>query len=1064
VHAPDPDATPGSDLSFAARLARRFGAGVDPRIDLGSDAQAAAAGDGDHPPSTLERLGSRGAAATRYRVQREIARGGMGAILEVFDEDLRRRLAMKVILDRRTGGEANATDTVDPAVLARFLEEAQVTGQLDHPGIVPVHELGLDAAGRVYFTMRLVHGRDLEAIGDLVARGADGWSLPRALGVLQKVCEAMAYAHSKGVVHRDLKPANVMVGRFGEVYVMDWGLARVRGRAAGPLPRGMVGDATAVATDRRDGSSHGAHGPRRTDDPLLTTAGDVLGTPSYMPPEQAHGDLDAVDARADVYALGAMLYRLLAGAPPYVAAGERPTATAVWQRVRKGPPPPIEQRAPDAPAELHAVCRRAMARDAADRYPDMQALADDLRAFLEGRVVQAFDTGAWATARKWVQRNRALAASLAAAALALAGGLATSLVFASHAAANADAAVRQARVAQEVNTFLNDDLLAAIAPEHLGKDVTVRQVLDLAAARLTGRFATEPEIEAALRTTIGTSYERLGAYAPAHLHLERALALRRAFAGERSEPVLQALRSLAQAEARLGRHDAAVAHYEAALALAGELFGDEHRATLVTRNDLANELLAVGRPADARLHYEASLAGIERELGADAPDAVTARNNLALLAQREGRSAAAADDLRGVLAERQALYGDEHPETMVATMNLAVSLSETGAFDEAERLARHAVAVRRAQLDADHPVLLRSLGNLGTVLHRRGDLAGAAELFGEALAAQQRRPDADPADVLWLQHNLAATIVDPQRRAEVLALRQQIADGRTQLLGDDHPQTLEARTAQAQTLVELGRLDEAIALYRTTILRQQQVLGDDHPQTLVSRESLGGALLQKGDLAADEELLLDVLAIRRRVQGERHPDVAKTTHNLAIVRRARGDIAGAEATATEALDLAREAFGGGHVLVADCHRLLGDLALRGERWPAAAAAYTEALAIRRALGPAAPVSPSLLHQLGFAQYQCQDYTAAEANLAAALAGEQAARGPDARSTRSSLLQHARALWKLGRHAEAEAEALDLLARSQRADGETGDFVPRTRDLLVKILEAAGRPDDAAKWR
>ncbi|MBL8736457.1 MAG: serine/threonine protein kinase, partial [Planctomycetes bacterium] len=397
---PVPD--PGASRSLAAKLRDRYGCDLDPRIDLTSQPRPATpppAASSSKPPSSsggtgevLHRLGERSGAASRYRVAGEIARGGMGAILEVFDEDLRRRLAMKVILERGTPSGSDGSTRVDPTTLARFLEEAQVTGQLDHPGIVPVHELGLDGSGRVYFTMRLVHGRDLESIFDLVAKGADGWTMARALGVLLKVCEATAYAHDKGVVHRDLKPANVMVGRFGEVYVMDWGLARVRGRTRpAPAPAAprepaetTAAEATAaaaepVATDRKDAASS------TVGTELHTMDGDVLGTPSYMPPEQARGDTERLDDRADVYAVGAMLYRLLSGRAPYAEPGERATAATLWRRVMAGPPTDLTSLAPDAPGELVAICDKAMARDPAARYPGMQALADELRAFLEGR-------------------------------------------------------------------------------------------------------------------------------------------------------------------------------------------------------------------------------------------------------------------------------------------------------------------------------------------------------------------------------------------------------------------------------------------------------------------------------------------------------------------------------------------------------------------------------------------------------------------------------------------------------------------------------------------------------
>src|SRR5262245_35996380 len=178
----------------------------------------------------LKRLFGRTGVFERYKLEGEIARGGMGAILRVWDEDLQRHLAMKVVLGQGEAAPSGKTPPVDSRRLARFLEEAQVTSQLDHPGIVPVHELGLDAKGCVYFTMKLVKGKTLKDVLDELAAGEGDWTQTRVLGVIQKVCDAMAYAHHKGVIHRDLKPTNVMVGRFGEVYVMDWGLARVLDR------------------------------------------------------------------------------------------------------------------------------------------------------------------------------------------------------------------------------------------------------------------------------------------------------------------------------------------------------------------------------------------------------------------------------------------------------------------------------------------------------------------------------------------------------------------------------------------------------------------------------------------------------------------------------------------------------------------------------------------------------------------------------------------------------------------------------------------------------------------
>ena len=368
--------------------------------------------------SFVERLAARTPDTERYEDQGEFARGGMGSIRRVQDTVLRRTLAMKVLLEREADDDPDAASSAE-VMLARFLEEAQVTGQLDHPGVVPVHDMGVDASGRVWFTMRLVKGRNFEEILELVHAGREGWTLTRAVQSLLRVCEAMAFAHSKGVVHRDLKPANVMVGRFGETYVMDWGLARVAGapELADTSVRAHASDSTTI--ERKSP----ARGPASSHSPHLTMAGSIVGTPAYMAPEQARGEVDRVDERSDVYAVGSMLYHLLAGHRPFVPPGTKRNALEVLRAVVDGPPERIARR--DAPPELVAICDKAMARAQDARYATMLALAEDLQAYLEGRVVRAHRTGARAEFAKWVGRNKLAASALATAGVLALGGLGT---------------------------------------------------------------------------------------------------------------------------------------------------------------------------------------------------------------------------------------------------------------------------------------------------------------------------------------------------------------------------------------------------------------------------------------------------------------------------------------------------------------------------------------------------------------------------------------------------------------------------------------------------------------
>ncbi len=362
----------------------------------------------------LDELGESTPPVGRYVEHGEIARGGMGSIVEVWDRDLRRTIAMKTLLG----------DAKQPRLLARFLDEAQVTGQLDHPGIVPVYELGMDATGRIYFTMPLIRGQDLDRVIEILHDGDEDpdsdWSVPRALGVLVRVCEAMAYAHSKGVVHRDLKPANVMIGRFGEIHVMDWGLARV------------MDEDSPVRSHRLDAVQDNEVSA------LLTLAGDIVGTPVYMAPEQARGEIDSIGPRTDIYAAGTMLYQLLSGHAPYIVPGSKDSSHEILTRVRQGPPVALDQLCPNIAPELLAVCEQAMARDPEQRYGDMLELAEDLRSFLEGRVVRAHETGAVARSRKWMQRNSWLAATAALALLSLVAGLLVSLSYGRRAHNSAD--------------------------------------------------------------------------------------------------------------------------------------------------------------------------------------------------------------------------------------------------------------------------------------------------------------------------------------------------------------------------------------------------------------------------------------------------------------------------------------------------------------------------------------------------------------------------------------------------------------------------------------------------
>ena len=308
--------------------------------------------------------------ADRYQFLGEIARGGMGAVIKGRDTDLGRDLAVKVLLD----------DHKDkPEIVQRFVEEAQIGGQLQHPGIAPVYELGQFADHRPFFTMKLIKGKTLAAM--LSRRKTPGQDQAKLLGIFEQICQTMAYAHSRQVIHRDLKPANIMVGAFGEVQVMDWGLAKV-------LQSGGIADETnaakqqqdmsVIATIRSGGTNTFTDGPSAGSE---TRAGSVMGTPAYMPPEQAIGQAAAMDERSDVFGLGAILCEILTGHPPYIAAD----GNEVLRKAVRGDLAECQKRLQDCDAhpDLVGLTLRCLAADPAERPEDAGAVTDHITNHLE---------------------------------------------------------------------------------------------------------------------------------------------------------------------------------------------------------------------------------------------------------------------------------------------------------------------------------------------------------------------------------------------------------------------------------------------------------------------------------------------------------------------------------------------------------------------------------------------------------------------------------------------------------------------------------------------------------
>ena len=1005
----------------------------------------------------------------QYEIIREIGRGGMGVVYEAEQQHPNRRVALKVI---------RAQGPVDTLHVKLFQREVETLARLKHPGIAAIYDAGRTEDDRHFFAMELIPGETLVDYAN--ARATDSLRQPlgtrERLDLFCKTCDAINYAHQRGVIHRDLKPSNVLVSDESgsrsvggssaaagfsslgsQIKVLDFGLARIT-------------DADVSQTT------------------LLTETGRIVGTLSYMSPEQARGDVDAIDLRSDVYALGVILYELLTGQLPYEinrAAPHQALRTICEVVPRK--PSTINRT---LRGDLETIALKALEKDPDRRYQNAAALGDDIRRQLSGQPILARPPSAAYQIRKLVSRHKIPAALVALLLVAIVAFAVITAVQAgriaeerdkaliakegeaqarTEAEAARDVAQTEAEKARRIQSFLQD-MLASADPGHAqGRDVgLLKDILADAARRVEVELADQPEVAATVRTTIGRTYSSLGLYDEAEPHLQAALEFHETRYGEDDVRVAPALGNLGRMLTRRGAYADAEPLLRRALHVRQEQLDAEDVDLAVSLNDLGKLLGYTLEYDEAEELLRQALEVRHRGLGPDDPLTVQSVGDLAWLLGRRENLDAAVPLFREALEMVRRIYGDEHPNTAMCINNLASTLKKTGDYAEAEELYRESLAIQRRVLGADHPDLAEGMVAWGDLLKRMGKYAEAEALFREALEIQREHLGEGNDFFAAATAHLASVKIKLGDYATAEALYRQALEIYRKVHGDQHLTVLACQNALGTIYVRTGRPTEAEPVFREALALFRELHGDHHSGVAVFNSNLATVLTQLGKLEEAEGLFREALALRRELYGEEHPGVAKTLHNLAGVLQAQGENAEAEESYRQALAIGRKTQGDQHPEVGQMLAKFATLLAALEKTSDAAAAYQEAYAIHiQVLPEGHPIRASTVTSFGsflLDHEEAVEPDLAEEVLRAYLAVVEEQTSEDLRLTAVIASALGGCLTRLERFEEAEALLTESYPTIRDEYGPTDPRTIRALNRLIVFYEAMNDPDQAAAYR